>query len=884
MRFATALFFLSTTFTFAAETIWIEAEHLRGVRGSCFPDMGHDTKGAWAISGPGIAPEWTQGGESEWLSIACGPNDATASATMEFEVPEAGDWRLWVRYRDWRGQSEVFGVKIEQAGTEPVQSRFGEKPVVDEDDELKLLWKWAFGWDVRPVTLPKGAAKLTLLSLEKQAAHRQIDAICLTTDPAYRPRHREKPRHLAWDFLDSLRAPTPATIGKFDLQPRPEWKPISFRNEGLRYLWNMGEPWLKDLASDKPDRVRVPFHIDPVWADEFRKMFGGRDDVPIFSDPRIVPLFHGAGPNILENASFVKWLEANPTRAWGNMMNYIGPKPLSPEGKALWAKFRDRYVGNISGENLGYFDSDGAALRTRVAGAKTRQDVLDALTEIYMAGNAAKQKAVFGEAPEKPYEFTIACLSAEMLGFAHACREWGARTVGYENQVPAPSLAMRMAFLRGSARQFGGMVANYRSCNFGDASSIYSQQSLYAAPKHVYDNYYDVWAGAGMTWYKFDLWHQYMAGSELIYHEQGFDEFWIPAGGSTPAKPLQLSPKGRVVEQFLAVTKAHPDRGAPWTPIAFLLDRAHGWDPTAYRPTYFGLDETMNPTVLPFDQHARMLKEWFKAAFHPFGPHEAEPTNSVNQNTIPGVFGDIFDVLVTSPSRLDAIDSYPVIVLCGELDLTAAWGKKLAAFLERGGTVVASDGQLRGPGAAELALPALGAEAEATAITWNGGKREIPSQRFRFRAIEGGEPLAIAGGAQVAAAFPRGKGRLIFASIPRGLGLDSTATPLVGALLSHVRRGLLPFEIRGEVEWLLNRTDRGWVVTLLNPSGARKPQHGVVVTDYAQTRAVTLRTTQPLKRANEWIANAAVAVKADDGGSTITLEVPAGALRILEVE
>src|SRR3954453_1542747 len=88
-----------------AESICIEAEQLRGVRGSCFPDMGGKTAGHWALSGPGIAPEWTQGGGSGWVSIACAPDDDKASASIEFEVPEAGEWKLWVRYRDWRKET-----------------------------------------------------------------------------------------------------------------------------------------------------------------------------------------------------------------------------------------------------------------------------------------------------------------------------------------------------------------------------------------------------------------------------------------------------------------------------------------------------------------------------------------------------------------------------------------------------------------------------------------------------------------------------------------------------------------------------------------------------------------------------------------------------------
>ena len=49
MRLSTALALAFTVSTFAAETVWIEAEHLRGIRGSCFPDMAHDTKGALSL-------------------------------------------------------------------------------------------------------------------------------------------------------------------------------------------------------------------------------------------------------------------------------------------------------------------------------------------------------------------------------------------------------------------------------------------------------------------------------------------------------------------------------------------------------------------------------------------------------------------------------------------------------------------------------------------------------------------------------------------------------------------------------------------------------------------------------------------------------------------
>jgi len=875
----------------ADETIWIEAEHLHGVRGSCFPDMGGKTEGHWALSGPGIAPEWTQGGESEWLSIACAGNDDRATATAEVEIPEAGRWTLWVRYRDWRRETEQFAVRIEQPGRPPQQVVFGNHSVVDEEEELKLLWNWAFGWDAKSFDVVKGPATITLLAHSRQKSHRQIDCLCLTTDASYRPRHREKPVHPTWRLLDEFRnrsnvGPKPLAARSGEFTVPAAWKLPTFRGKSFLYLWNVSKPWEDDLASTDPKRVLVPYHTEAVQVAAFRAAYGGKADVPIFSDPRIVPAFHGGGPNILDNPHFVKWLEANPDRAWANMMNYIDPKPLLPSAKANWARFQDRYVGNISGESLGHnVPYDAKALAVRMKAAKSRDEAAAAYAEIFRAGVVEKQKIVFGAAGENPYRHFIPCQSSDMSAFAHLAREWGARTVGFENTANTPALGMRLAFVRGGARQYGGLWATYRSCNFGDSSTIFSEQSTYAHPKHVYDNWYDVWSGAGLTWYKFDLWHQYLSGSSMFYHEQGFDEFWTPGGGSTPRKPIQLSPKGRLVEHFLATTRKHPDRGTPFTPIAFLLDRSHGWDPNSFQPSYFGVEGSDNPIVLRFNRHARMLKEWFRVAYHPYGPKEAEINNGLNQNYLPGPFGDLFDVLVTSPTRRDALSAYPVVIANGEINVSAEWGRTLSEYVEKGGTLIVSDAQLSGPGVAALKIPECGATQEDDMVQWLPSARRIDSQRFRFRAIRGGVPLATAqNGDALAATFERGKGRLVFLSIPKGLGIDDAATPVVALLLAHTRQGLLPVEVSGEVEWLVNRTEKGWLVGLFNPAGNTRLQHGVGPTDYRQERHVAIRTMKrPLTRL-EWFTESEPALAGSEGEWRINVTVPAGGVRIVEWE
>lgn len=125
----------------AHESVWIEAEHLDGVRGYCWP-MGrpemHQTDGRWGLSGPGWAAEWNMGGESGFLSIATGAGDDKALATKTIEIPIAGRYFVWVRYGDWREQTERFQIRIQQAGRQPWTGQYGRRAIVDEDNEMKL--------------------------------------------------------------------------------------------------------------------------------------------------------------------------------------------------------------------------------------------------------------------------------------------------------------------------------------------------------------------------------------------------------------------------------------------------------------------------------------------------------------------------------------------------------------------------------------------------------------------------------------------------------------------------------------------------------------------------------------------------------------------------
>src|SRR5437016_4536319 len=111
------IFLLATIAEAAPHTVVIEAEYFAPLKGSnfSFQDPTKTTKGSWSLSGPGVAAEWTQGGESEFMSIAARADEpAGTTVSHEIEVPADGNYTMWARYADYRNKSERFGIRLSQ--------------------------------------------------------------------------------------------------------------------------------------------------------------------------------------------------------------------------------------------------------------------------------------------------------------------------------------------------------------------------------------------------------------------------------------------------------------------------------------------------------------------------------------------------------------------------------------------------------------------------------------------------------------------------------------------------------------------------------------------------------------------------------------------------
>jgi hypothetical protein len=504
----------------------------------------------------------------------------------------------------------------------------------------------------------------------------------------------------------------------------------------------------------------------------------------------------------------------------------------------------------------------------------------------------------------------IPAQSTSSTSFAHALSEWGVRLLGMETAAVQPITGMRIAFTRGAARQYGGAFLYYHAPNFGDTATTFTKAQNFAGPDYFFHSHYGMTMGPSLTWYRKSYYLYYMSGASAIYLEQGFDQFFKPGPGE---QPFQLNPLGRITNEFMQFAEQHPDRGTPYTPIAFLLDPAHGWEMTDYPQWPF--------EVSPLNRSDRALRELFTTAYYPGAVVEGEPATGDRQAFVSGVFGDIFDVLVATrtsgaaltakgvagtsgvpppmstavPNRslnispAEAINSYRALIVGGRIDWTSDWVKRLSIYVRGGGVVVLNAAQVKGLPTDLLGVQVLGTTAEAdNAICLAPGEtpdQDLNGQLFRYEKVEkkGSEVLVKApNGDSLVTINKVGRGKVIFCAVPDLLGEDERLTPLAAHLLAHIVSDATPIKISGDVEYLVNRTDTGWVVTLFNNNGVYKPQQGLAQVDRAATATATISLAS-VENARDWIGDTSLAIERNNGRATVNLKIPAGGIAIVEL-
>ncbi|HJU54358.1 MAG TPA: hypothetical protein VJ715_07300, partial [Pyrinomonadaceae bacterium] len=598
------------------EYLWYETENMRGfsvnernepIQNPSWKNPPRAVAPGWGINGPGVSAEWTQGGESEWNSAAASADETRATIYQDVLVPRAGQYKVWVRYADWARRAENFTVRVTQDDREVFRREFGARDLVDPHDEVSMYWGWAFTWDGAPATLTKGAARVSI-EIEKQAeARRHVDCLLVTNDPAFVPAGRKKPDFAAMRYLRDWSEKRPPLAPLAEPETKTDvpilWRRSSLAGRDFLMPWNISKDFWR-LYDTKPpeERPLYPFNAEPVA--EFVKTYKGAKEVPLFSSRLVVPVVYIADlPLYLKEGSpFVRYLRE--TRApFAVLINYGTARwPAPADAQAAWrllsGDLREQFLGWISGESVGHVWAD-ASRELKLRPEMSRREMLEALRVAYTGALERKWAKIF-QTPEPGamWKELIPAQATSSTSFAHALSEWGVRTVGIETAAVQPATGMRVAFTRGAARQYGGPFLYYHAPNFGDTATTFTRQQNFAGPDNFFHSRYGATMGPSLSWYRKSYYLYYMAGASAVYLEQGFDQFFKPGPGE---HEFGLNPLGRITDEFMRFAAKHAaDRGTPYTPVAFLLDPAHGWDMTDYPQWPF--------EVSPLDRSDRALR------------------------------------------------------------------------------------------------------------------------------------------------------------------------------------------------------------------------------------------------------------------------------------
>ena len=124
-------------------------------------------------------------------------------------------------------------------------------------------------------------------------------------------------------------------------------------------------------------------------------------------------------------------------------------------------------------------------------------------------------------------------------------------------------------------------------------------------------------------------------------------------------------------------------------------------------------------------------------------------------------------------------------------------------------------------------------------------------------------------------------------------GLDGEAVGFAGEVFEAGRVAVgraqgfadaTPIKIRGDVEYLINRNDSGWMVTLFNNNGVFKPQQGLAQVDRSAYVNATISVSgQTIQKALDWTNEQELEGKTQNGLSGVMVKIPPGGISIIEL-
>lgn len=300
----------------------------------------------------------------------------------------------------------------------------------------------------------------------------------------------------------------------------------------------------------------------------------------------------------------------------------------------------------------------------------------------------------------------------------------------------------------------------------------------------VWGNASTATGGHSPSLYKRTMLASYLGGASHFYPEAGAVVNFTSEIDENGC--YKLSPIGEMTKQLNAFAKNNPDVGISYIPFGIVIDYYHGMFPgdtiIAPKQVFRAFDYTAGDEMT-----YNLLDTFFPGSWKNIGYDEA--TYMVN-----GPYGDTCDVLLQNASQ-KVLESYPCLILSGNLELSARETERYKAYTENGGTLILNTAYLS-------FFPEY-------AALYNGNTRHDINV---------------------------GEGKVII------YGSDYSVSALDGIIKEQLKK-YIPFDFSSDVEYLVNVKDNSFIVTLINNEGYYYDRLTGEYTDATKAKDITVSYT-----------------------------------------
>jgi len=487
--------------------------------------------------------------------------------------------------------------------------------------------------------------------------------------------------------------------------------------------------------------------------------------------------------------------------------------------------------------------------------------------------------------------------------YNHYNMQWGSCLSSTELTAPVGKYPIQLAFTRGAARQYQKpwniYLAHYMG-NWNARSYSETGRGLGGYPGYPYGHSPD--AGPTVSLEKRIHYLSYLAGANIITAEGTPFFSDLDADGRK-----ELSPWGEAILQWLNFIERHPERGITYAPMGIMLDYLHGWHASTLKASY----ESKTWGVLPYKEEDFMVNGFMYTVW-PLNPNRFidQPNFALCNATEEHPWGDIFDVIVPNfPGNVldyKTLSDYRVLFAVGGFTITEEFARQLKEYVKNGGTLVLNISQTKGSLREKdfLGVKIEKGTALSTGIKYLEEGEKVGSLVFDIQKVKATTAKVIAegdGGHPLILVNSYGKGVVILTTPPYLLDFELKILPLAGYLLRRMTKEVLPLQVKGDIEYIINRNEKGWVVGLINNNGIYKkcdmrnpgwkkgtPTYfdGVYnpeIVDESKTSEVLITSPGYISGASELVQDLIVPVYQTKGNSEVQIRVPPGEVRVLQL-